>query len=125
MNTITTAHTKELTDPTSAVYKFAVLVPMLEARGERGVISSQVELELQRNKLHYPAHPFTLVPDVANSVAMARMRQQFPNHSAQGVEGDIIIGTTAISTGRKLYTSDSILAAAVIKAGGIAEYYVP
>lgn len=107
---------------TSAVYKFAVLVPMLEARGERGVISSQVELELQRNKLHFPAHPFTLVPDVANSVAMARMRQQFPNHSAQGVEGDIIIGTTAISTGRKLYTSDSSLAAAVINAGGIAEY---
>jgi hypothetical protein len=44
---------------TSAVYKYKTLVPLLESRGERGVISTQVELELQNNtyKNPYPAHP--------------------------------------------------------------------
>lgn len=41
-------------------------------------IRSETELR-SNNHLAYPAHPFDLVPDVANAVAMARMRQQFPN----------------------------------------------
>jgi predicted nucleic acid-binding protein len=59
---------------------------------------------------------------VANSVVMGRMRQQYAGQSGPGIEGDIIIGTTAITSGRKLYTSDFGLEAAVVKSGGQAEY---
>ncbi len=111
---------------TSAVYSYKVLVPLLDSRGERGVISTQVEVELQRNaatgKAYYPPHPFPQVPDVANFVAMARMRQQYVGRSGTGLEGDIIIGTTAISSGRLLYASDHFLVGAVIRAGGRAQW---
>ena len=120
------ACTVEVLVDTSAVYKYRVLVPLLESRGERGVISTQVELELLQNaasgKPAYPAHPFLLVPDTANFVAMARMRHQYAGQSGPGVEGDIIIGTTAISTARRLYSSDQFLVAAVVKSGGSAEW---
>ncbi len=80
-----------------------------------------METELRSNNhLAYPGHPLDLVPDVANAVAMARVRQQFPNLNAQGVTGDVIIGTTAISTGRTLYSSDSGLLSAVRSSGGVA-----
>lgn len=111
---------------TSAVYKYRTLVPLLASRGEHGVISTQVNVELHQNvaegKLGYPKHPFQQVPDVANSVVMARMRQQYAGKSGRGVEGDIVIGTTAISSGRRLYSSDEFLVAAVTNAGGTAEW---
>jgi RHS repeat-associated protein len=110
----------------SAVYRYRTVVPMLEAQGEQGVISDRVELELQNNAsskgLPYPAHPFPIVPDVANSVVMARMRQQYSLQAGPGIEGDIIIGTTAITLGRRLYTSDRFLLNAVINAGGSAKW---
>ena len=116
------ACTVEVLVDTSAVYKFRVLVPVLESRGERGVISTQVETELRDNKLAYPAHPFTRVPDESNFVAMARMRQQYAERTGRGTDGDLVIGTTAISTRRKLYSSDDFLVGAVGRAGGKAEF---
>jgi hypothetical protein len=84
-----------------------------------------VEAELQQNatrgKAPYPKHPFLEVPDAANFVAMARMRQQYADRSDQGDAGDIIIGTTALSYGWRLYSSDVFLVEAVINAGGSAE----
>jgi hypothetical protein len=111
---------------TGAVYSYKVLVPLLESRGERGVISTQVQAELLQNdargKPRYPNHPFPEVPDVANFVAMARMRQQYFGRNQVGDEGDIIIGTTAISSGRLLYSSDPFLVGAVTRAGGRAQW---
>jgi hypothetical protein len=114
---------------TSAVYKYPILAPILASRREAGVISPEVTIELSRNaagdKLSYLAHPFTLVPDEANAVAIARMRNQYSGKGGAGVEGDIIIGTTAITSGRKLYSGDGFLVAAVIGAGGSAVYVAP
>jgi predicted nucleic acid-binding protein len=111
---------------TSAVYHFRVVVPILEAAGERGVISDQVEGELQANVLAkgrgYPAHPFGRVRDEANAIAMARMRQQYRATSGPGDEADIIIGTTSITTDRRLYSSDDRLVSAVRNSGGRATY---
>jgi RHS repeat-associated protein len=110
---------------TSAVYKWPVLVPVLTSLYQEGVISAMVELELQENdanpeKPDYPRYQFRIVPDEFNFVVMGRMRNAYASKTSKGTgdEGDIIIGTTAVSSGRILYTADKFQWAAVWKSGG-------